>query len=409
MVPAFLREKAGLYYIVVSYYDEAHKRKQIWISTKLKVKGNKRKAETMLDEYQRYYDVVKRELVYEDISEEANNSNEAQEEKHLVEQVVLGSPLFGDYLYMWNEELKDTIAATTYNGYRTQIQRAIMPYFNERGITLHSITAEDIRLFYKSELKRVNANTIRKYHANIRKCLQEAFEDDKIPSNPADKVKLPKGDTFVGDYYNKEELLDLLKRVKGTKLEFPVTMAIYYGLRRSEIAGLKWSAVDFNYKTVTIMHTVVYCNVDGKAQVIAKDRTKTNKSLRTLPLMPEIEEMLIKMREEQKANKVFLKNFYKEEGYIYVLEDGTPVNPDYITKKFIKFIKEQQLRHIRFHDLRHSCATLMRHEGVKLEDIQKWLGHSQLATTEKIYAHFSEEQHKVSASVISTSLKTSSN
>ena len=157
MVPAFLREKAGLYYIVVSYYDEDHKRKQIWISTKLKVKGNKRKAETMLDEYQRYYDVVKRELVYEDISEEANNSNEAQEEKHLVEQVVLGSPLFGDYLYTWNEELKDTIAATTYNGYRTQIQRAIMPYFNERGITLHSITAEDIRLFYKSELKRVNA------------------------------------------------------------------------------------------------------------------------------------------------------------------------------------------------------------------------------------------------------------
>ena len=85
-----------------------------------------------------------------------------------------------------------------------------------------------------------------------------------------------------------------------------------------------------------------------------------------------------------------MKSFYKDEGYIYVLEDGTPVNPDYITKKFIKFIKAEKLRHVRFHDLRHSCATLMRHEGVKLEDIQKWLGHSQLATTERIYAYFSD-------------------
>ena len=339
MVPAFLREKAGMYYIVVSYYDEEHKRKQIWISTKLKVKGNKRKAETMLEEYQRYYDVIKRELVYEDIEPAENSENKELNEKKLVEYVELSSPLFGDYIYNWNEELKDTLQVTTYNGYRTQIQRAIMPYFNQKGITLHSITAEDIRIFYKSELKKVSASTIRKYHANIRKCLQEAFQEDKIPFNPADKVKLPKGDTFVGDYYNKEELLELLSRVKGTKLEFPVSMAIYYGLRRSEIGGLKWSAVDFNYKTITIMHTVVYCSVDGRAKVVAKDRTKTNKSLRTLPLMPEIEEMLIRMKEEQKQNKKFLKSFYKEEGYIYVLEDGTPVNPDYITKKFIKFIK----------------------------------------------------------------------
>lgn len=405
MVPAFLREKAGMYYIVVSYYDEEHKRKQIWISTKLKVKGNKRKAETMLEEYQHYYDVIKRELVYEDIDPSGNSANKGLIEKKLVEQIELSSPLFGDYIYNWNEELKDTLQVTTYNGYRTQIQRAIMPYFNQRGITLHSITAEDIRIFYKSELKKVSASTIRKYHANIRKCLQEAFQEDKIPFNPADKVKLPKGDTFVGDYYNKEELLELLSRVKGTKLEFPVSMAIYYGLRRSEIGGLKWSAVDFNYKTITIMHTVVYCSVDGRAKVVAKDRTKTNKSLRTLPLMPEIEEMLIRMKEEQKQNKKFLKSFYKEEGYIYVLEDGTPVNPDYITKKFIKFIKQEKLRHIRFHDLRHSCATLMRHEGVKLEDIQKWLGHSQLATTERIYAHFSEEQHKASATIIANSLK----
>jgi len=403
MVNAILREKADIYYIVISYYNENHQRKQLWISTKLKVKGNKRKAEIMLNDYKEHYNIEKRELIYENIM--APYPNNESKESNISQQVEEAKgQLFGDYIRDWNDENKDILQATTYNGYRAQIERAIRPYFNEKGITLKTITAEDIRTFYKVQLKKVSASTIRRYHANIRKCLQEAFEDEKIAFNPADRVKLPKGDTYVGDYYNQEELLQLLNLVKGTKLEFPVCIAVYYGLRRSEIAGLKWSAIDFNYKTMTIMHTVVYCNVDGKARVVAKDRTKTSKSTRTLPLMPAVEEMLLRMKKEQEEHKKFFKSCYNEEGYIYVLEDGTPMNPDYITKAFIKFLKETGLKHIRFHDLRHSCATLMRHQGVKLEDIQKWLGHSQISTTEKIYAHFSDEQHKNSARLISNCL-----
>ena len=404
MVQACLREKAGLFYIVVSYYDEERNRKQIWISTKLKIKGNKRKAEAMLDEYQQYYDIVKRELVYETVGRANDENGESGLSEVLVEKVEISSPLFGDYIDKWNEDNKNTLQATTYDGYSAQIKRAIKPYFNSRGITLQSITSEDIRLFYQVLLRKVSATTVRRYHANIRKCLQEAFEDGKIPTNPADRVKLPKGDTFVGDYYNKDELMRLLEIAKGTKLEFPIFIAVYYGLRRSEIAGLKWSAIDFTYKTLSVVHTVVYCNVDGKATVVAKDRTKTSKSMRTLPLMPVVEEMLLRMKAEQEKNKQFFKSCYKDQGYIYVLQDGTPMNPDYITKSFIKFIKSTGLKHIRFHDLRHSCATLMRHEGVKLEDIQKWLGHSQISTTEKIYAHFSDEQHKNSARLISNCL-----
>lgn len=407
MVRACLREKVGLFYIVISYYDEQHKRRQIWIPTKLKTKGNKRKAQSMLDEYKYYYDVEKRQLVYESAVRKANmgRTEILQESKTLAEEPQLSNGvLFGDYIYQWNEDNKTSLQATTYDGYKSQIIRSIQPYFNARGITLLSITADDIRLYYKILIRKVSASTVRRYHSNIRKCLQEAFEDDKIQSNPADKVKLPKGDTFVSDYYNKDELIKLLEVVKGTKLEFPVFIAVYYGLRRSEIAGLKWSAIDFTYKTLSIVHTVVYCNVDGKAAVVAKDRTKTVKSMRTLPLMPVVEEMLLRMKAEQEQNRQFFKKSYEEQGYIYVLADGTPVNPDYITKAFIKFIKNKGLRHIRFHDLRHSCATLMRHEGVRLEDIQKWLGHSQISTTEKFYAHFSDEQHKNSARLISNCL-----
>ena len=406
MVQAYLREKKGLYYIAIYYYDDSHERKQIWVSTKLKVRGNKRKAEEMLLEYQQHYDVSRKELVYEEkqtIKPPISTGIIKVTNEVYIEEGG-EDPLFGDYIEQWNDELKDTLRVTTYSNYVRQIQRVIKPYFNGKGITLHSITANDIKIFYKEMLKKVSACTIRKYHANIRKCLQEAFEEDKINTNPADKVKLPKGETFVGDYYNKEELKNLIQMTKGKLLEFPVVMASYYGLRRSEIAGLKWSAVDFNYKTITIMHTAVYCPVDGKAQVICRDNTKTSKSMRTLPLMPIVEEMLLKMKAEQEERKKFFKSCYNDSGYIYVIEDGTPVNPDYITKAFIKFIKANKLKHIRFHDLRHSCATLMRHEGVKLEDIQKWLGHSQISTTEKIYAHFSEDQHKNSAKLISNCL-----
>ena len=110
------------------------------------------------------------------------------------------------------------------------------------------------------------------------------------------------------------------------------------------------------------------------------------------------------MKDKQEAEKKFFGNSYKGVGYIYVHEDGEYYNPNYITCEFIKHLKRKSFRHIRFHDLRHSCATLMRHEGIKMEDIQKWLGHSQLATTEKIYAHFEEEQHITSAEIISKKL-----
>ena len=260
MVQAYLREKKGLYYIAIYYYDDNHERKQIWVSTKLKVRGNKRKAEELLLDYQQHYDVSRKELVYEEkqtIKPPISTGIIKVRNEVYVEDDG-EDPLFGDYIEQWNDELKDTLRVTTYSNYVRQIQRVIKPYFNGKGITLHSITANDIKIFYKEMLKKVSACTIRKYHANIRKCLQEAFEEDKINTNPADKVKLPKGEIFVGDYYNKEELKKLIQMTKGKLLEFPVVMASYYGLRRSEIAGLKWSAVDFNYKTITIMHTAVY-------------------------------------------------------------------------------------------------------------------------------------------------------
>lgn len=395
MVSACLREKHDNYYIIISYYEEG-KRKQIWEPTGLKARGNKRKAEQILADYQKRYSVEEKRLIGKN---EKINSNVRRPQEITADDI-----LFGQYLQEWCEEQRGIIEESTYCNYKRQINRAIVPYFNKRRITLQTITAQDISEFYKAQVKSVSVGTVKHYHSNIRKALQDAYEEDKIVCNPADKVKLPQGDPFIGDYYNKDELQKLLNSVQGTQIEFPVYMAVYYGLRRSEISGLQWSAVDFNYKTITIRRTIVGCVVDGKYKCIEKERTKTKKSLRTLPLMPIIEDMLLRMRAKQGEEREFLGNSYKDTKYIYVHEDGEYYNPNFITCAFVKHLKKHNLRHIRFHDLRHSCATLMRHEGIKMEDIQRWLGHSQLATTEKIYAHFEEEQHIASAEIISKSL-----
>lgn len=209
------------------------------------------------------------------------------------------------------------------------------------------------------------------------------------------------------DEVNSEELKELFRIVRGTKIEFPVIMAAYYGLRRSEIVGLKWSAVDFNYKTIQIRHTVTNSVTDGKYVLIKKNRTKTQKSLRTLPLFANVEQMLLQMKEEQERYKELFGNSYDytDSEYIYVHENGKLIDPGYITQHFGIVLRNNGLRKIRFHDLRHSCATLLRHNGARMEDIQRWLGHSTIGTTEKIYAHFEEEEHLISAGRIAKALQ----
>jgi integrase len=176
-------------------------------------------------------------------------------------------------------------------------------------------------------------------------------------------------------------------------------LTVLFGLRRSEVLGLKWDSVNFELGLITIKHTVVRYE-----EVYEKDTTKTTSSYRSYPLSEDVKQILISIKDKENEKRKLFGKEYIENDYIFKWDNGKPYAPDYITSKFAKLLKSNNLPHIRFHDLRHSCATLMRHEGVKLEDIQKWLGHSQISTTEKIYAHFSEDQHKNSAMLISNCL-----
>ena len=179
-------------------------------------------------------------------------------------------------------------------------------------------------------------------------------------------------------------------------------LAAFYGLRRSEVCGLRWDAIDFEKKTVTIRHTVVQTKVDGSNVLIKKDRTKTKSSNRTLPLVKPFENFLLNIRDRQEINKRLCGDCYntENEAYIYVNELGELMKPNYLTQAFPLFLEKHGLRKIRFHDLRHSCATLLYANGVALKDIQEWLGHSDIATTSNIYTHLDYSSKVASANAI---------
>ena len=258
MVAGHLSEKKGYFYAVLTYYDSNGKRKFKWIPTSLPVKGNKKKAEAFLQEARCNFKPETNKLLGDDI-------------------------LFADYMEQWLEIVKSTISISTYSSYSECVKKIIAPYFRERNIMLRELQAKDIQNFYLHELKRVSANSVIHYHANIHKALKYAVKIDLIGVNPADKVERPKKDKFVGSYYDADEVNHLFEIAQGTKLEIPVLFGAFYGLRRSEVIGLKWSAIDFERNTLTIQHTVVQCNIDGKRELIDAnpfdrvDRPKKNK------------------------------------------------------------------------------------------------------------------------------------
>ena len=248
----------------------------------------------------------------------------------------------------------------------------------------------------------MSPNTVIHRHANLRKALQYAYRTGLISSNPADRVQRPRKERYQAHPYNGEELEVLFSKVKGTNLELGVILAAFYGLRRSEACGLKWSAIDFTRKTITISHTVAQVKVDGKVTLVGKDRTKTKSSHRTLPLVKPFEELLLAIRDKQDANRRICGNCYCQEylDYVYVNEMGELMKPNYLSQTFPDFLKRNGLRPIRFHDLRHSCASLLYANGVALKDIQEWLGHSDIATTSNIYTHLDYSSKVASANAI---------
>lgn len=388
MVAGHLQEKNGMFYVVLNYRDENGKRKTPWISTNLPVKGNKKRAENFMMD-------VRRNFVPPNV--------QRIEEREAMQK---GDILFTDFLLKWLRVAKSTVKLTTYASYEMMATRIIIPYFETLNIKLKELTTEDIQEFYSAQLERVSANTVIHYHAVIHRALKYAVKIKTIQSNPAVNVERPRKEKFIGSFYDKKEINTLFDIIQGNPLEVAIKLAAFYGLRREEIIGLKWTAIDFENNTLTIQHTVTECNLDGKHIEVASDTAKTDSSLRTMPLVTNFREMLLAKKEKQEHYRKLCGRSYCKEylDYIFVNEMGERWKPRYLSDGFKRILEQNGLRRIRFHDLRHTCASLLLANNVPMKKIQEWLGHSDFSTTANNYAHLDFQSKISSAEAMLTGL-----
>ena len=386
-VAGHLKDVNGVYHMKLSWYDHNRngERSRRSLSTGLPVKGNKTRAGEMLKTACR------------------------EQEAILNAKPGTAELFFADFMETWLDTIKPEIKLSTYGGYQLNVQKAIAPYFRERGVLLRELTAVDINVFYTEQLKRVKATSIHKYHANISKALKYAVEKGYIEHSVMDRVKRPKPERYVGKFLKQFEVVELFDSVKGHKLELGVILGAFYGLRRAEIVGLRWESIDFEANTITIEHTVTQTTVDGRVVLIVDDTTKSKASFRTLPLVPSFRAKLLEVKAEQERNrKLCGKAYNKVEGrYIYTDALGNRIMPGYLTKAFPDFLEKNDFKHMRFHDLRHSCASLLLANGVPLKQIQEWLGHSDFAITANTYAHLEFNSKLESAKAMTWIDKTS--
>lgn len=358
-----LTVKNGKYYAVLNVYENG-KRKKKWIATGLAEKGNKRKADQFLREKLAEYERM--------------------------DGTIPSDVLFSDYVKIWLEQIERTVDPVTMQGYQITADTHILPYFAERKTLLTAVDYKMLQEYIDVKWKNgrldgaggLSPKSLRAHKNIISQALDMAVKNELIASNPFQFVTMPPLVRYESSFYNDKQIRELFAALRDEPILPMIKIAALYGLRRSELLGLQWDSIDFEQCTMTIRHTV-----SKVTKVIAKDKTKTKSSYRTFPLSPEALEIFKNARCLEQENRLAFGREYIENDYVFKWADGHQYSPDYLTHRFNDLLKKNNLPHIRFHELRHSCASILIANGWTLKDVKEWLGHSDIQMTANIYSH----------------------
>lgn len=376
----FLTIKGGKYYAVLNRYIRG-KLKKKWICTQLPVKGNKRKAEQFLRNKILEYERMEG-LLHTDIA-------------------------FSDFIRFWLEQKEHRIDDITLQGYFQLAETHILPYFDDYNIALKDVNWKILQEYIdiKHKSGRLNGQgglspRSLKLHKNIlNQALDLAVKNGHIPNNPCQFVTIPQITPYESKYYTSDQIKKLFNVLQEDPMLPLIKITAIYGLRRSEVLGLQWSSIDLEAKTMLIRHTVVKVK-----QVVAKDKTKNISSHRIFPITDDTISIFRQLKEQDLQNQEIFKSDYISNDYVFTWPNGKPYSPDYISRKFSRLLKNHNMPHIRFHELRHSCASILLSMGWSLKDIQEWLGHSDIKMTANIYSHLDTTRKKSIALSISEKL-----
>lgn len=386
-----LRDRNGIYHVVVYWINPITKEQESKSkSTGLRLKGNKKKAEEI------------GEAFLQEVKEKFNNAYQEETEKNFEKKEKIK---FLNFLEQSITNNKNSIEYTTYKSYRDQ-QKIIERFFSVKNLDLENVTVADILDFYNylSNVRKNTNNTVIHYHALLRKTFTEAYIRKLIKENIMLEIPRPKKEKYISEIFNLKEINIFLNHIKGHRFELEMNLALFYGFRRSELLGLRFSVIDFDNNTILVNTKITSSE---KEKLVPKQKMKNDSSYRIMPLLDSIKKLIIRRMERIKKDKHFFKSIYtkKWEGFICVGENGELIKPDRVTRTFRKLINECGLKKIRLHDLRHSCATLLYEQDIQLKDIQMWLGHSDIQTTANIYSHFDYTRKEKTGKIIEKSLK----
>lgn len=371
--------KNGKQYVVFDFKDHSGKRRRKWVNTELSEKCSKKALKdavaVIVDEFEK------------NISEGAIAiQTKGNTPLAIATDENSSSQTLSDFFTNWLSYIKPNIARTTHTSYRKAGDR-FMEYINENypGLTLNQVNHNHIQnsLNYKLDIG-CKGSSVKTYYLSLHAAFSYAVKMELITKHPMDKLSVPRAERHEATFYNASELNDLFKVFEGDKIELVVHIAAYCGLRRCEILGLKWEAIDFKNKTISIQRKIVSdYDENGDMQLFVETRLKTNSTRRTLPLIPHIEKMLLEKKELEKHYRKICGNTYDTafDGFICRDNYGKMISPECVTMHFNYVVKKSGMKHLRFHDLRHSCASLLLANDVPMKAIQEWLGHSNFSIT----------------------------
>ena len=379
--------KSGKHYVVFDYKDASGKRKRKWVSTGLAEKCTKKALNLAIQK------------IIEDFEKNISDGTIAI----LANCLACPTTELRAFFSEWLDYIKPNTARTTHRAY-SGIARRFVEFMKENypSVTLNALDHTHVQSYLNYKLDAgCMGSTVKQYYLALHTAFAYGVKMELLLKHPMEKMNIPRADRHEATFYNADELNTLFEVFKGDRIELIVHIAAYYGLRRCEILGLKWDAVDFQNKTLTVQRKVVSdYDESGKMQLYVESRLKTNATRRTLPLIPHIEEMLLE-RKQAAENSTATSDF---EGFICRDRSGNMISPDYVTSRFGYMIKKSGLRHLRFHDMRHSCASLLLAHDVPMKEIQEWLGHSSYTVTANLYSHLEYNAKVNSAETIERAL-----
>ncbi len=303
--------------------------------------------------------------------------------------------------------LPGTVAESTEDDYVDTVRLHLVPALGRKRLA--KLTVDELDRLWKAKRDAdYSPNSVRIMRTVLRRALGQAEREGIIARNVAKLSAPPRIRAREGRTLTIDQARQLLNAAAAYRFETAVVLALAYGMRRGEVLGLHWSALDWETSTLRVTHGVKRVkdrdSASGRRTRLVVSELKTPKSRRTLTLTPELLSRFRQHRARQAEAQMAAGPLWQDHGLIFASAVGTPMDPDNFSHSFARLCERAGLGHWHPHELRHSGASLMLAQGTRLEVVSEVLGHASIAITKDVYGHLMEGDRRAAAESMSRAL-----